>query len=279
MPDFRCSLASEDDAEPIAGTAPTDTEWLFVEDAGPWSAKAAKHLKEHVARLAPGGRAQLIRRHGGWSGPGVRVLQASLGAAPRVSTVVLDHADDLADVSPADLTPYDEGPLWLVCTNGRRDVCCAERGRPVASALSARWPEGTWETTHLGGHRFAATLLALPYSVALGRLDPASAVQACADLEAGRLPLEVARGRAGWPGAAQWADLTVREESGWTALGDVRLLDVEREQEAHAVRLGTPRGPRTVHVGTERGPDRVASCGDTRAKATSVFARASGEGA
>ncbi|WP_323791669.1 sucrase ferredoxin [Nocardioides sp.] len=276
MPELRCSLASEDDAEPIAGTAPTESEWLFVEDAGPWPAKATKHLAEHVARLAPGGRAQLIRRHGGGSGPGVRVFRASLGATPSVSEVVLRDYADLGGVATTDFTPYG-GPLWLVCTNGRRDVCCAERGRPVAAALAARWPEGTWETTHLGGHRFAATLLALPHAVALGRLDAFTAVEACTDLEAGRLPLDVTRGRAGWPGAAQWADLSLRDESGWTGLGDVDLLHVEKEPAARAVRLSTPDGPQTVRVVSEPGGERLASCGDALPKTTSTFARAPSE--
>lgn len=265
MPDFRCSIAGEDAAEPIAGTAPTDTEWLFVEDAGPWAAKATGHL----AGLVPGGRAQLIRRHGGASGPGVRVFRANLTAgltgAPRVRTVLLDDVRELAEAT-ADSdtwTPYDE-PLWLVCTNGRRDVCCAERGRPVAATLASRWPEATWETTHLGGHRFAATLLALPYGVALGRLDRESAVSACAELLAGRVPLDAARGRAGWPPAAQWADLHMRAEAGWTKIDDVRLLAVDGLD----VRLQTPDGERTITVETSPGPALRASCADDSAKAT-----------
>lgn len=265
MPEFRCSLASEDDAEPIAGTAPTETEWLFVEDPGPWAAKATGHL----ADLVPGGRAQLIRRHGGTSGPGVRVFRATLNTTPRVRTVLLDNLDDLRDLSDADYTDHggDDGPLWLVCTNGRRDVCCAERGRPVAAALATHWPDATWETTHLGGHRFAATLLALPYAVTLGRLGPESAVAACADLVAGRLPLEVMRGRAGWPPAAQWADLHVRSHGGWAGLDDVGLLSVDESD----VRLSTPTGATTVAVTTTPRPTRLASCADTVAKATLGF--------
>jgi len=256
--DVRCSIASEDSAEPIAGTAPTDVEWLFVEDAGPWAAKATGHL----ADLVPGGRAQLIRRHGGKVGPGVRVFRATLTATPVVRTLLLDDLRDLAGAADADYTTYDD-PLWLVCTNGRRDVCCAERGRPVAAALSARWPEETWETTHLGGHRFAATLLALPYAVALGRLDPESAVVACAELEAGRLLPAHSRGRAGWPPVAQWADLHERERAGWSGLDDVRLLGVDGSD----VRLATPDGESVISVGSAPGPARLASCGDLRSKA------------
>jgi hypothetical protein len=38
-----------------------------------------------------------------------------------------------------DWQPYD-GPLYLVCTHGRHDRCCALRGRPVAKALAAFKP-------------------------------------------------------------------------------------------------------------------------------------------
>ena len=105
-----------------------------------------------------------------------------------------------------DWAAYD-APLWLVCTNGRRDRCCAEVGRPITAALAGRWPEATWETTHLGGHRFAGTLLALPSGHTLGRLDVASAVEACAILEKGSVPVEVSRGRAGLTPAEQVREL------------------------------------------------------------------------
>ncbi len=184
----------------MAGTAPTDVAWLFVEYAGPWGQQAVAdsrlpaELRELLADLT-GVRVQLIRRHGGVSGPGVRVFAAWLGEQPAVWSGVLDdHAGlldlDLAGLArggDAGLAPYDE-PLLLVCTNGRRDVCCAELGRPIAAALAARWPEATWETTHLGGHRFAGTLLALPSGVTLGRLDVASAVDDCTALAARTVP-------------------------------------------------------------------------------------------
>lgn len=259
MPDdYRCSLASEDDDEPIAGTAPTETDWLFVEQPGAWAAKATKHLAHLVG---PHGRAQLIRRYGGSTTPGVRVFRATIGEAPTVTTGLLDDARDLDALTPADYTPYD-APLWLVCTNGRRDVCCAERGRPVAAALAERWPEATWETTHLGGHRFAATLLALPTGVALGRLDPASAVAACAELEQGRLPLDVVRGRAGRPPVVQAADLHLRAPHGWTGLDDVVPLGVDGD----TVTLRTPDGVRAVAMESVAGSPRRQSCGDDAAK-------------
>ena len=222
MTDFRCSVTSRDDGEPIAGTAPTDTAFLLVEHAGSWGRKAVAEsrlpeaVRDHLAGLT-GVRVQLIRRHGGESGPGVRVFHAR--ATPDgfdVRTVVLPDAEALlgldldgdldGDLRTGDWAAYD-APLWLVCTNGRRDRCCAEVGRPITAALAGRWPEATWETTHLGGHRFAGTLLALPSGHTLGRLDVASAVEACAILEKGSVPVEVSRGRAGLTPAEQVREL------------------------------------------------------------------------
>ena len=49
-----------------------------------------------------------------------------------------------------------------MCTHGVHDVCCAVKGRPVARALAGRWPEETYECSHLGGDRFAPNVLLLP---------------------------------------------------------------------------------------------------------------------
>ena len=279
-PDFRCSGASLTDAEPMAGTAPTDVAWLFVEYAGPWGQQAVAdsrlpaELRELLADLT-GVRVQLIRRHGGVSGPGVRVFAAWLGEQPAVWSGVLDdHAGlldlDLAGLArggDAGLAPYDE-PLLLVCTNGRRDVCCAELGRPIAAALAARWPEATWETTHLGGHRFAGTLLALPSGVTLGRLDVASAVDDCTALADGRFPVAQARGRAGRTPEAQVAELHLRTELGLDALDAVRAGPLADDR----VRLTVDGTDFSVTVQRSEGEPRRQSCSGLGTKPVGVYA-------
>ena len=50
-------------------------------------------------------------------------------------------------------------PVYLVCTNGRHDRCCATYGRP-ALALQASHGDLTWESSH-GGDRFAGNLACL----------------------------------------------------------------------------------------------------------------------
>jgi len=280
---FRCSASSREDHEPLIGTAPTDTRFLFVEHAGPWGRAAVEEsrlphdVRAHLAGAA-GVRVQLIRRHGGESGAGIRVFAAAAdptaaAGRARVESAVLDGPRALLDLDLAGFAtsgtlglPAYEEELWLVCTNGRRDLCCADLGRTTTAALAVRWPEGTWETTHLGGHRFAATLLALPSLVTLGRLLPHVAVAVCTDVAQGRVPLDHSRGRAGWPPVAQVADHHVRSDLGLEPVAAIRLVDLEGDD----VTLAVAGDEWRVTVTTVPGQPRRQSCADELLKPTAV---------
>jgi hypothetical protein len=268
---FRCSAASLTDGEPMAGTAPTDASYLLVEHPGPWGRDAVADsplppaVREHLAGL-PDTRVQLVRRHGGApDGPGIRVFSARPETG-ELRTAVLARPEDLLDLRPQDWAPY-VGPLWLVCTNGRRDRCCAELGRPVAAALAAAWPGATWETTHLGGHRFAGTLVALPTGITLGRLDAESAVAACRALVEGRVPLDQVRGRSGLDPRAQVAELHLRRALGLTGLDEVRVTG----QDGDDVLLEADGRTWRAVVVREGGRARRQSCGDGPAKPTPAY--------
>ena len=269
--EFRCAAASLADEEPLVGTAPSDRAWLFVEHRGPWGRQAVEEarwpeaVRRAVGELGPI-RVQLVRRPGRTAG-GLRVFAATATETGfSVGATVLADAEELVDLSldpsrPAAGLPAYADPLWLVCTNGRRDRCCAEVGRPVVGALAERWPEATWETTHLGGHRFAGTLLALPGGLTLGRLGAADAVAACEAVARGDVPAGRVRGRAGLAPVAQAAELAVRERhpAGPLAvadLGDGRV-EVTAADAAYDVTVSTAPGPR-----------RRQSCADDRTKPT-----------
>ncbi|MFC6695391.1 sucrase ferredoxin [Nocardioides daphniae] len=276
---FRCTAAARESGEPMVGTAPTDATYLLVEYAGAWGRKALAEsrlpdaVKAHLDSEA-GVRVLLVRRHGGLSGPGVRVFAVQVEpASTRIETTVLDDAEALLGVDVALLArgelpgweAYD-GELHLVCTNGRRDLCCAELGRPVAAALSARWPASTWEVTHLGGHRFAPTLLSFPSAVCLGRLDAESAVLAVEELQAGRHPVGFTRGRVGVPEAAQVAQVHVVEQTSLDRLGEVRVLGEDRG----LVRVDADGEQWQVAVKASRSAPRRQSCGETFEKPATV---------
>jgi hypothetical protein len=112
-----------------------------------------------------------------------------------------------------------------VCTNGARDPCCAIRGAVVAKALAAARPGAAYESSHLGGHRFAANVLVLPDGLCFGRLDVRSAVALVDDLDAGRLPLEHFRGRTSLTEEQQAAEILLRRELGFVGLHDVMHVE------------------------------------------------------
>jgi hypothetical protein len=115
----------------------------------------------------------------------------------------------------------------LVCTNGKRDQCCAVRGRPVAAALAAGTAWDTWECSHLGGHRFAATMLLLPSGDMFGWLDAESALDVTRRFDAGQLAVAHYRGRSGQPAPVQAA-----LHAAAVSLGDLRR---------HAIRASSAR--------------------------------------
>lgn len=247
---FTCSTASEADHEPILGTAPTDSRWLFVEEPGPWGAQPlVENRLPEVARTYLAGlegmAVHLIRHHGRTAPHAPVVAAATVSVTPggpartRVFVRTMTAMTELPQLDLASLfdgtgpgVREQEGPLWLVCTNGKRDRCCSVTGRPVAEVLAEQWPEGTWECTHLGGHRFAGTLLAFPSAMTLGRLTPATTLAAARAVTAGSVPEGTLRGRVGLSGADQ-------------------VLD------AHLLAGGSP----DVEVLTEPGPLRRQSCG------------------
>jgi hypothetical protein len=255
----------------MPGTAPTEQAFLLVEYAGAWGRDAPALVAEQVT-VPAGIRTQLIRRHRAPASGGSTAFAAwRSGDRFVVETTTLSSFEDLARLdltalaggrSPG-LTPYDD-LLWLVCTNGRRDVCCAELGRPVTAALGETWPDQTWETTHLGGHRFASTLLALPSGITLGRLDPATALVGCRSVAEGKHPVPLSRGRAGRPGAVQAAELHL--------LGELDASVVLERSVTDGTRTTVTFDRGVVVVEATTGPPRRQSCADLKTKPTTEYA-------
>ena len=121
--------------------------------------------------------------------------------------MLVDDEAELTELVLSDpaWTPVAE-PIYLVCTHGKHDPCCALRGRPVAYALAeALAPGRVWECSHVGGDRFAGNMVSLPSGLYLGRVEPEE-VSAVAELiDAGRVPVHYLRGRSSLSTPAQAA--------------------------------------------------------------------------
>jgi hypothetical protein len=241
--DRRCAAESLLRDEPVAGTATHVRTWLLLEHVGPWGHDALRdarlrdglgaaleqRAREHRAKVL------LVRRFSSKpdSQDGVRVFAAYADPhRPRLESGVIADEREVLDLDlgsfraggTTGLAAYD-GALFCVCTNGRHDACCAERGRPVAQALDRAHPGETWEVSHIGGDRFAANLVVLPHGLYYGRLDPVAAIAMAGAHLAGELDLDHLRGRSSYPMAVQAAEIHLRRELGATRTEDVVVLD------------------------------------------------------
>ncbi|MFE1881855.1 sucrase ferredoxin [Streptomyces diastatochromogenes] len=250
----RCATVSRSLDEPVAGTAATATTWLLLEQPGPWGVKAltSSHLDPALGRAleaaaeGTGVRVALIRRPGRHADPGTPALRQVYVAHTVPGNVWLHSATtrdpyrllglDFAALGSGDPRsfgaalggrPHTGDPLALVCTNGKRDRCCALLGRPLAAELASSGVRGVWEVTHLGGHRFSPTVLVLPYGYAYGRAEARTIKEALHGVQEGRVVVEGCRGCSAWDRPGQAAELAVRSAAGEYAAGALSVVRTE----------------------------------------------------
>lgn len=250
----RCATVSRSLDEPVAGTAATATTWLLLEQPGPWGVKAltSSHLDPALGRAleaaaeGTGVRVALIRRPGRHADPGTPALRQVYVAHTVPGNVWLHSATtrdpyrllglDFAALGAGDPRsfgaalggrPHTGDPLALVCTNGKRDRCCALLGRPLAAELASSGVRGVWEVTHLGGHRFSPTVLVLPYGYAYGRAEAHAIKEALHGVQEGRVVVEGCRGCSAWDRPGQAAELAVRSAAGEYAAGALSVVRTE----------------------------------------------------
>jgi hypothetical protein len=285
-----CSETVAGLAEPLAGTAPVARTWVVLEQPGPWGSRALteSHLDPvlgealDVAAKAHGARVALARRagrHPDRSYPDSRRLWVA-STEPGTSWLLGGWIDDISVLGGLSWNELERGnadgvrdsvpglnrevtPLLLVCTNGRRDVCCAIRGRALVTALRDRLLGRVWETTHLSGHRFAPTAVLLPHGLAYGRLPANTAAALFDDANRGRFTSAHYRGRSTFTEPGQAAEAAVREAIGASGLNDLDVAAVEPVGPGWRVAV-THRDGRRWQVDVTRravSPPRPESCG------------------
>jgi Sucrase/ferredoxin-like len=269
-PPMRCSALAEQLGEPLAGTVEVRRRWLLLEDRSAWGTDAVvdRFGADAAARAKQlGMRLLLVRRREGDPADGERLaMLVDTEAASMAARTVRGPGD--VDVEAAAGMPLDDfgdaltDPILLVCTNGRRDACCALRGRALTVALADEHAERVWECTHLGGHRLSANLVCLPHGIVYGRVAPADGPRLAAAYLAGAVDPEHLRGRSPWPAPAQVAEVAVRRRLGWHGLDDLRLVSATVDGErAEVVLAGPSAAEHRLELRAERlSPPRPISC-------------------
>lgn len=277
-----CTTASDELAEPLSATAATATTWLLLEQPGPWGAKALtqSHLEPELgaalerATAATGTRVALIRRPGRHTDRQGSRRALIAHTHPGSTWIRQAELDDPASLLALDFAalgagdhqnfgrPYGTEPLVLVCTNGKRDRCCAVLGRPLAAELAAEGGD-VWEVTHLGGHRFAPTLMVLPHGYAYGRADAVTVKSVTTALAQGQVSTERCRGRSTWERPGQAAELAVRALTGEDCADALVVSGSDTHENASAVTVTHVDGRawRVNVLVSSEAPPAPASCG------------------
>ncbi len=290
-----CAEESRAAEETLAGTfKPADTFFLIessLSEYGGWGGETVKtaatsgNFAPYLRHLQSAPRAKVLFIRRPQSQEKSFYIAVTNQASPRIYHAALSDYDELlqldisslaADRRPRingrEMTEVDE--LYTVCTNGRHDPCCAAYGTPVYHELAAQTgQERVWQTTHIGGHRMAATMIAFPQGIVYGHVDPQDVEAIVTNQRAGFMLTHKYRGRGAYAGhqldeaahkAACAAEAVIRERIGAYRIDDLRLDTVEQNSDdIWRVRfIDADGGAHTAEVKTQMSSPRQTSCGD-----------------
>lgn len=268
-----CSDQSLQRDDPIYGTASAGHAWAMLELSGAWGHSAFldspaiidRALGRDICRRVEkaGMRIAAIRR------PGRRpatprwrwfIAQCDEGSEALFHGEVDDPREYLDIALDGSGGEVSAGPLVAVCAHGKHDQCCAVRGRVAAAAIAAQYPEFVWECSHLGGDRFAATMLVLPEGLCYGRVDSTDSAGLVRLYLDGRLDHRYLRGRTSLPHPVQAAQFFARESIGEDRIRALSPLGTERKEDGIHVLLAADPSPLEVVIAEKMSEPLLSMC-------------------
>ncbi len=269
-----CSERSLAAGESMAGTADEVDVWILLEYRPTWTAKAtldnalSGQTRAWLDGLLDAARARGLKARLQF----IRQPEIERGGV----VLLVGHADQLHRIDAPDYAtlatftldavlatqPIVE-PQYFVCTNGQRDLCCARFGLPVYAALRERVGSRVWQTTHVGGHRFASNVLSLPQGVLYGRLASGDLDEFVDAVDRNCLAARWLRGRTRYSPAVQAAEAALAQR-GLDTQGPVVCVT-----EADGLRVSFGANSAVVLPGE---PSAVfASCDDAQPKSVTPW--------
>ncbi|MFF1573262.1 sucrase ferredoxin [Leifsonia sp. NPDC058292] len=273
-----CSDRSLERDDPLPGTAGLGERWLLVEIESAWgehafftSALDVRLGAGIVARCEAAGIRPLAIRRTRLRADERRAQTswrwALVDARPGRTSIRWGRAEAAEDLLtiPLDGSAGEESdaPLYCVCTHARHDQCCAVRGRPVVEALARTHPEETWECSHLGGDRFAATMVLFPHGLLYGRVAAADVETVVQRYASGLVDERYLRGRTSLSTVAQAAEAYAREGSGDDRIDAYSLVTEHAHPHGWTVELDHDGERVVVEVGERLSAPLLSTCGAT----------------
>lgn len=246
---FYCSELSLQANEELPGTTPRVDVWFLLEYRGTWSdnafitSKIPEKVKTRIndyLNSTPNSRLQLIKRHDNINDMVKFYVCVSDEIDPRLFEFDLRDYEELLSFDYDDIITSKYGvkkdPLFLVCTNGEYDKCCGKYGVPVyMEAVKHENGFTIWQTTHLGGHRFAANVLFLPYGIYYGRVRETNVPRLVDDSLKQRIRLEHYRGRSCYSKDVQAAEYFLRRKTGVNRVSAFRFKEIKNPDRENSI--------------------------------------------
>jgi hypothetical protein len=244
---FYCSELSRRAEEKTFGTASIGALWILLEYPHGWGRHAledsalspqVKNFFETTLARVRHSRLLFIKTDRGRRDARMNLFVVRCRErAPYTVRFQLENYDDVTAIDFAALAATDFGtleagagePLFLVCTHGKRDKCCAKFGISLYNSLRRATGESVWQSSHVGGDRFAANLLCFPHGLFYAHVGEEAGLRAVAEYREGRMVLDKFRGRACYSHQAQAAEFFVRAAAGLSAVEALRFRSSERE--------------------------------------------------
>ena len=271
-----CADLSRENDEPLAATASRVDHWFLIEYRGLWTRDALpgsglsdqvkRHLRDQVGSVRHG-RLLFIRRPDRRRRPELAAFAVT--SRPGQESLTRLEFASYEELRGVDLRAGARAghPLFLVCTHGKHDPCCARYGRPLYEALRDELdPDWVWQSSHIGGDRFAGNLVCLPEGLYYGRVGREAAGTVLDEHLAGRIELEHYRGRSAYTFPVQAAERYVRETVGLNGIGDLALSTVSKRADGWEVTFDAGGQSRTIRVESELGDLTLLTCSDESPK-------------
>jgi hypothetical protein len=263
---FYCSALSREANEQPFGTASPADAWVLLEYTSAWGTRAfhesrlTRAVKTHLTntlQAVPRTRLLFIKQERESRGHLTLFIVRSTETEAAIKRVKLTGYEQLLDFNLAAILRGEQSagvepwgrPLFLVCTHGKRDKCCAKFGYALYKSLRVDAGEDVWQSSHVGGDRFAANLICFPHGFFYAHVTPDAGRHIISQYSQQIFSINNYRGRCCYPAPIQAAEFFLRSRSGLSGVDDVRFLNYEPITGNHwLVRFLSPQDGRTYEI-------------------------------
>lgn len=279
------SIASK---EQLFATSPTVNYWILVEYNSEWKENVLKSIglsdaiKQKLSDMLHFGKFTRLQ----WIKNDYRAnedlvvfyLIESTRENRNIYRVELHGYEEILNLNTSDiLNPKNrsEKPILLVCTHKNYDQCCGRMGYTLYKDIQDDDYFDLWQTTHLGGHRFAANVVILPAGIYYGRVDNSSFYVLKDKYLKNQIALEILRGRAYYDKYTQAAEYYLRRSTGELEMDSHEFQSVNKfDTDSYVVTFSSKRSNKLLEVHIqeiENAIDICPGCNDRKPKAVSQF--------